>query len=76
MQETQVQSVCWEDPLEMEVATYSSSLAQRIPSTEEPLMSNLILHSPGKAVTIIISILEMRKLRHSRWLTVADPDSR
>ena len=66
MQETQVQSVCREDPLEMEVATYSSSLAQRIPSTEEPLMSNLILHSPGEAVTIIISILEMRKLRHSR----------
>ena len=26
----------WEDPLEKEMATYSSILAQRIPWTEEP----------------------------------------
>ena len=31
MQETQVQSVNWEDPLEKEMATHSSILAWRIP---------------------------------------------
>ena len=36
MQETQVQSLDWEDPLEKEVATHSSILAFRIPWTEEP----------------------------------------
>ena len=36
MQETQVQSLCWEDPLEKKTATHSSILARRIPWTEEP----------------------------------------
>ena len=36
MQETQVQSLGQEDPLEKEMATHSSILAGRIPSTEEP----------------------------------------
>ena len=36
MQETQVQSLGWEDPLEKEVATHSSILAWEIPWTEEP----------------------------------------
>ena len=36
MQETQVQSLAWEDPLEKEMATYSSILVWRIPWTEEP----------------------------------------
>ena len=36
MQETQVQSLGWEDPLEEEMATHPSSLAWRIPWTEEP----------------------------------------
>ena len=35
MQETQVQSLGWEDPLEEEMATHSSILAWRIPWTEE-----------------------------------------
>ena len=35
-QETWVQSLGWEDPLEKEMATYSSILAWRIPWTEEP----------------------------------------
>ena len=35
MQETQVPSLGWEDPLEKEVATHSSTLAWRIPWTEE-----------------------------------------
>ena len=36
MQETQVRSLGWEDPLEKGTATHSSILAWRIPWTEEP----------------------------------------
>ena len=36
MQETQVQSLGQEDPLEKGTATHSSILAWRIPRTEEP----------------------------------------
>ena len=35
-QETLVQSLGWEDPLEKDMATYSSFLAWRIPGTGEP----------------------------------------
>ena len=35
MQETQVRSLGWEDPLEKELATHSSILAWKIPKTEE-----------------------------------------
>ena len=37
MQETQVSSLGQEDPLEKEMSTHSSILAQRIPWTEEPV---------------------------------------
>ena len=43
MQETQVQSLGWEDPLEEEMATHSIILAWEIPWTEEPGR----LHSMG-----------------------------
>ena len=36
MQETWVQFLGWEDPLEKGMATHSSILAWRIPWTEEP----------------------------------------
>ena len=36
MQETEVQSLSWEDPLEKRMATHSSILAWIIPRTEEP----------------------------------------
>ena len=36
VQETQVRSLGWEDPLEEGTATHSSILAWRIPWTEEP----------------------------------------
>ena len=36
MWETQVQSLGWEDPMEKEMATHCSTLAQRIPWTEGP----------------------------------------
>ena len=36
MQETRVQSLGWEDPLEKEMATHSSILACKIPRMEDP----------------------------------------
>ena len=36
MEETQVRSLSWEDPLEKEMATHFSIPAWRIPRTEEP----------------------------------------
>ena len=36
MQETQIQSLGWEDPLEKEMAAHCSILAWKIPWTEEP----------------------------------------
>ena len=36
MQETWVQSLGWEDPLQKGTATHSSILAWRVPWTEEP----------------------------------------
>ena len=35
MQEIQVQSLGWEDPLEKEMATHSSTIAWRVPWIEE-----------------------------------------
>ena len=36
VQESQVRSLGWEDPLEKGMATHSNNLAWRIPWTEEP----------------------------------------
>ena len=36
MQETRVRSLVWEDTLEKEMAAHSSTLAWKIPWTEEP----------------------------------------
>ena len=36
MQETWVQSLGWEDPLEREMAIHSRTIAWKIPWTEEP----------------------------------------
>ena len=36
MQETRVRSLGWDDPLEKEMATHSSTLVRKIPWTEEP----------------------------------------
>ena len=36
MQETQVLSLGWEDPLEKEMAIHSRTIAWKIPRTEEP----------------------------------------
>jgi len=47
-QETQVQSLGWEDPLEEEMATHSSILAWRIPWTEEPGNTQVLTEGAGK----------------------------
>ena len=49
MQETQVQSLGQEDPLEKGMATQSSILAWKIPWTEEPMGSSL--HGVAKSQT-------------------------
>ena len=36
MRETQVRTLGWEDPLEKEMAIHSSTIAWKIPWTEEP----------------------------------------
>ena len=36
MRETRVRSLGWEDPLEKEMAIHSSTIAWKIPWTEEP----------------------------------------
>ena len=36
MQETRIQSLGWEDPMEREMATHSSTLAWKISWTEKP----------------------------------------
>ena len=42
MQETQVQTLGQEDPLEKGMATHSSILAWRIPWTEEPVVQYVL----------------------------------
>ena len=49
MQETQVQSLSWEDALEKGMATHSSILAWRIPWAEEP--GSLTIHGVAKRCT-------------------------
>ena len=42
MQETWVRSLGWDDPLEKEMAIHSSTLAWKIPRTEEPDRQSII----------------------------------
>ena len=67
MQETQVQSLNQEDPLEKGMATHSSILAWRIPGTEESgglqsmgsqrVRHNLVTKPPHVLVCVSISFL-------------------
>ena len=51
-QETQFQSLGWEDPLEKEMATHSDILAWRIPWTEESGgLQSIGLHRVGHSAT-------------------------
>ena len=49
MRETWIRSLGWEDPLEKEMATHSSTLAWRIPWREEP--GRLLVHGVAKSRT-------------------------
>ena len=50
MWETQVLSLGWEDPLEKEMATHSSTLAWKILQTEEP--GQATVHGVAKSPTV------------------------
>ena len=56
MQETQVQSLSWEDPLGKEMATHFRNLAWRVPWTEKPG----VLQSTG-----------LQRVRHNRAIEQA-----
>ena len=53
MQETWVQSLGWEDPLEKGMATHSSILAWRIPWTEEPGSQNSLVSQIVKSLPAV-----------------------
>ena len=63
LQETQVQSLGQEDPLEEEMATHSSILAWRIPWTEEPGG----LQSMGSQKRLDLVIKQDHKCSHHRY---------
>ena len=66
-QETWVQSLGLEDLLEKEMATYSSILAWRIPSREEPggLQSMESQESDMTEQLTLIKIIQYRQCTHS-----------
>ena len=52
MLETRVRSLGWEDPLEKEMATHSSTLAWKIPWTEDPgRLWSMVSHGHNKSQT-------------------------
>ena len=62
MQEMQVWSLLWKDPLEEERATHSSSLAWEIPWTEEPggqqfIGSQRVAHDSAAAARMFITLI-------------------
>ena len=62
MQETQVQSLGWEDPLEKETATRSSTLAWKIPWTEEAgrlqsMGSQRVRHDQAASLSFTLAFL-------------------
>ena len=63
VQETRVQSLGWENPLEKGVATHSSILAWRIPCTKEPesydwtsLVAQMVKNLPAMGETWVRSL--------------------
>ena len=77
MQETWVQSLGQEEPLEEEMATHSSILAWRIPWTEEPCrLQSMVLQSQTRLSThtqehsaALVFFFFWRKLSHV-WLSI------
>ena len=70
MRETQVRSLGWEDPLEKEMATHSSTLAWIIPWKEEPGR----LHGVTKSWTRLsdftsLHFTSLQSLTSNSWTT-------
>ena len=64
VQETRVPSLGWEDPLEKEMATHSSSLAWKISQTQEPgglqsMGSQRVGTTERLTLHVLIQILEL-----------------
>ena len=55
MQETKIQSLGQEDPLEKEIATHSSILSWRIPWLEEPGLQGILFEDISKALNVGLS---------------------
>ena len=67
--ETQVPSLGWEDPLEKEMAMHSSTLAWKIPWTEEPgRLQSMGLRLNDFTVTFHFHALEKEMATHSSVL--------
>ena len=67
VQETQVWSLGWEDPLEKEMTTHSSTLAWEIPWTEEPGgLQSMGLQRVGHDWSTSLSIRAKNQLNSSR----------
>ena len=68
MQETQIRSLGWEDPLEKEMAAHSSILAWKIPWTVEPGR----LPSMGSQRTLILITRNPKTdwLPSSQWMSL------
>ena len=77
-QEMRVQSLSQEDPLKKEVTTYSSTLVEKIPWTEEPggwqskviksqkTTKRLNTHNTSWNITLIVSVL----LKTCQWFSI------
>ena len=66
MQETWVQSLGWEDPLEKEMAAHSSTLAWKIPWTAEPgrllsMGSQRVRHDEGISLSLPVYLLSFHQ---------------
>ena len=67
MQETRVRSLGWENPLEKEMATHSSTLAWKIPWIEEPGgLQSMGLQRVGHdwAISLTITFSQTLAMRH------------
>ena len=67
MRETWLWSLGWEDPLEKEMATHSSTLAMKIPWTEEP-WTDATVHGVAKSRTRLGHFTLSTELCSSYWV--------
>ena len=72
MRETWVRSLSWEDPLEKEMATWSSILSWRIPWTEEPGGLQSMGHKESDTTERLNWTELIPKLGLPRWLSGKD----